>query len=63
MSESMRDLIRDELAGWHIGSGYYATAVSVEDARDMADAVLAVLTDLPDDVIEPVADRTTNDRR
>ncbi len=47
MSESMRDLIRDELAGWPIGSGYYATAVSVEDAREMADAVLAVLADPP----------------
>ena len=55
MSESMRDRIRDELAGWVIGSGYYATAVSVEDARDMADAVLAVLAYPPADVIEQAA--------
>ena len=41
MTESMRDRLRDELAGWPIGSGYYSTTVSVEDAQDMADAILA----------------------
>ena len=48
MSESMRDRLRDELAGWPIGSGYYSTTVSVEDARDMADALLAAFPWLAD---------------
>lgn len=55
MTDSIRDRLRDELAGWPIGSGYYLTTVSVDEARDMADAVLAVLRDLPDDVIERAA--------
>lgn len=35
--------IRDELAGWPIGSGYYITMVSVDEAREMGQAVLALL--------------------
>ena len=31
---------RDELAGWQIGSGYYATQVAVDEALDMARAAL-----------------------
>lgn len=49
MSEPMRDRLRDELAGWPIGSGYYSTTVSVEDARDMADALLAAFPWLADE--------------
>ena len=55
MTESMRDRLRDELAGRPIGSGYYATAVSVEDAQDMADAVLAtfpVLAGVSESMVE-----------
>lgn len=59
-STSLRDLIRDELAGWPIASGYYSTAVSVDDARDMADAVLAVLADPPADVFERALDMFRN---
>lgn len=36
-----RDAIRDELAGFHIGTGYYGTQVSVGEAADMADLILA----------------------
>ena len=36
-----REQIRDELAGFQIGAGYYATAVSVGEASEMADALLA----------------------
>lgn len=38
-----RDQIAGELSGWPIGNGYYATIVSIDEARDMADAVLALL--------------------
>ena len=39
----MREQIRDELAGWTIGSGYYSTMVNVDEAGEMADAVIAAL--------------------
>ena len=39
----MRERIRDELAGWTIGSGYYSTMVNVDEAGEMADAVIAAL--------------------
>ena len=39
----MRERIRDELAGWTIGSGYYSTMVNVDEACEMADAVIAAL--------------------
>lgn len=35
------EAIRDELAGWPIGSGYYQTKVSVDEAREMAEALVA----------------------
>jgi hypothetical protein len=35
---------RDEIAGWQIGSGYYALNVGSDEAREMARAVLASLT-------------------
>ena len=38
-----RDEIADELSGWPIGSGYYQTRVAMDEARDMADAVLELL--------------------
>lgn len=41
MAEDAREQIRDELAGTQIGQGYYAMAVSVEEAAQMADALLA----------------------
>lgn len=36
-----RDDLRDVIAGWPIGSGYYSTQVGPDDAMDIADAVLA----------------------
>ena len=39
----MRERIRDELAGWTIGSGNNSTMVNVDEAGEMADAVLAAL--------------------
>ena len=38
-----REEIADELSGWPIGSGYYQTRVAMDEARDMADAVLDLL--------------------
>lgn len=38
-----REQIADELSGWPIGAGYYASSVANDEARDMADAVLALL--------------------
>lgn len=37
------DRITDELAQWPIGSGYYQTAVSTDEAREMAAAILTEL--------------------
>jgi len=37
------EAVRDEIAGHPIGSGYYGTAVSVDEAGEIADAVLALL--------------------
>ena len=39
---TLRDLITDELMGTQIGSGYYAARVVYAEAREMADAVLAL---------------------
>ena len=38
------EAIRDELAGWPIGSGYYATKVAVHEAGEMADALLTTFS-------------------
>lgn len=38
-----RDEIADELSGWPIGTGYYGTTVSTDEAQEMADAILALL--------------------
>ena len=43
MSDELRDRIADELAGHPIGSGYYGTTVGWDEARDMADEVIADL--------------------
>lgn len=40
MSDDLRDRIADELAGHQIGAGYYATSVGMDEARDMAQAVI-----------------------
>ena len=39
--------VRDELAGWPIGSGYYQTKIGPDEAREMAQAVLALLSSQP----------------
>ena len=39
--------VGDELSGWPIGSGYYATQVGTDEARDMAEAVLALFASQP----------------
>lgn len=36
-----REEVRDEIAGHPIGSGYYATSVGVDEASEIADALLA----------------------
>ncbi|MGN6723346.1 MAG: hypothetical protein ACTHJM_12120 [Marmoricola sp.] len=43
MADDLRDVIRDELSGWPIGSGYYQTTVGTDEARDMADALLPLV--------------------
>lgn len=35
-----RDELADEMAGHPIGSGYYSTTVGVDEAREIADAIL-----------------------
>ena len=41
----LREAIQDVLAGWPIGSGYYSTAVGVDEAWEMADEVGAVMAE------------------
>lgn len=36
-----RDELADEIAGHPIGSGHYSTTVGVDEAREIADAILA----------------------
>ena len=43
MSDDLRDRIADELAGHQIGTGYYATSVGMDEAREMAQAVIDAL--------------------
>lgn len=38
---SMRDDIADEIAGFQIGSGYYGTSIATQEAREIADLILA----------------------
>lgn len=40
MSDDLRDRIADALSGQPIGSGYYGTSVSRDEAREMAQAVI-----------------------
>lgn len=42
-TDAEREAVRDELAHTTIGSGYYAMSVGVDEAREMADEVLAAL--------------------
>lgn len=42
-----REDVRDEIAGHPIGSGYYATSVGVDEAFEIADALLARFTITP----------------
>ena len=42
-----REEVRDEIAGHPIGSGYYATSVGVDEASEIADALLARFTITP----------------
>lgn len=40
-TDDEREALRDELAGWVIGAGYYQSMVGTSDAAEMADAILA----------------------
>lgn len=35
-----REALRDIIAHWPIGSGYYTTSVGIDEAREIADAIL-----------------------
>jgi len=54
-----REALRDELAGWVIGAGYYQSMVGTSDAAEMADAILAAgfrrLGPITDEVVEAAA--------
>lgn len=39
-TERLRDEVRDGIAGWPIGSGYYGTTVGIDEAGDIADELL-----------------------
>ena len=40
MIDDLRDRIADELAGHQIWTGYYATNVGMDEAREMAQAII-----------------------
>jgi hypothetical protein len=42
-TDRLTDLIRDEISGWPIGTGYYQTSVSLDEARDMTESIVAAL--------------------
>ena len=44
-----REEVRDEIAGHPIGGGYYATSVGVDEASEIADALLARFTITPEE--------------
>lgn len=50
--DALREAVRDELAHWPIGSGYYSTSVALDEAGEMADAVLAVVAKHRDAEVE-----------
>lgn len=50
--EHIREAVRDELAHWPIDSGYYATRVDIDEASEMANAVLAVVAKYRDAEVE-----------
>lgn len=39
-----RDKLADEIAGWPLGVGYYQYTVGTDDAQEMADALLPVIS-------------------
>lgn len=43
--DALKELLRDEISGWPIGSGYYATAVGTDEAGEMADAIIKAMTE------------------
>ena len=47
----LRDNIAEVLAGYQIGSGYYATAIGVGDAQELADDIHALLTEEAADAV------------
>ena len=52
----LRDKIAEVLAGYQIGSGYYATAIGVGDAQELADDIHALLTEEAADAVLAVLD-------
>lgn len=49
--DALIERVRDELAGWPIGSGYYGVTVGIDEAQEMAAAVVdAVLSTAADDL-------------
>lgn len=46
LTDTLRAAITDELSGWPIGSGYYQSTVAHDEAREMADALVAALLGL-----------------
>lgn len=43
-TDDLTERIRDEIAGHPIGSGYYQTAVGIDEAADIAATVMSVVT-------------------
>lgn len=44
-TDALAEKIRDEVAGIVIGSGYYSTAIGVDEASEVAAAVLPIVAD------------------
>ena len=43
------EVLRDEIAGWPIGSGYYQSKIAVDEAAEIADFLLPVVERIADE--------------
>ena len=41
--DPFRDQLAEEIGGWPLGSGYYQYTATIEDAREMVDALLPLI--------------------
>lgn len=53
---TIRDEIADEISGIQVGSGYYATNIGIDAAREAADALLPILNRVRAEAVRQAAE-------